>query len=730
MRTAVALVSLLLAPLVWVASADRVEAAPAGDDEVVAFVVNGVGNGHGRGLSQWGTYGRALAGQSWQQILDTYYGGTSAGTRAEPNLRVRLTDWDGAGTLGVISRPGSARWRSAATTDTTNYTSLYTTETAPNRFTVFGVTSGHGCPGGADLPVPFVDLERGDTGAAVADMQRVLNHLGFGVGPADGIFGPMTESGVTAFQTSHGLAADGLWRVQEAQAAQDLLNAENGTVPWVQLAVDQPGPIVFTTTVDQASSAAGDVLGVCEDSGSVNHYRGTVELIDVSGTNRVVNVLDVESYLRGVVPKEVPPSWGNGGGGTGMNALRAQSVAARSYGMSQSRYSYAETCDTSSCQVYGGSAVRISATTANYASVEHPLTDAAIADTSGTVRIKSGSVVSTEFSASNGPRTAGGAFPSVNDPFDDQPGNPNHRWTRVIDADDVRSRYGLSSANGVRTAPDPDSPFEGIWANEVQLGNGSAISAWSFRNAFDLPAPGFELVPINRSLSDSIDFAFIGDSVGVSVTALPSSPFRVLTEGVFAAERYDSLASRRTQGGTIVDGVEAAGAVPVGTGLVVVELGYNDAASAMPGRIDALMQVLRDRDVGVVAWVMMSERRSQYAASNQALRDARSRWGELVLLDWEAASDHRAADRWFDDEVHLTATGRAEFSQWLRGQILPIAADGYTPPAVPRPVLPGFPLRVPVVGVGGVPGSGVAGVALNVTVVEPVAAGWARVWPC
>ena len=43
--------------------------------------------------------------------------------------------------------------------------------------------------------------------------------------------------------------------------------------------------------------------------------------------------------------------------------------------------------------------------------------DQAVAATAGLIRIwpSTGAVVSTEFSASNGPRTAGGAFPPVDD---------------------------------------------------------------------------------------------------------------------------------------------------------------------------------------------------------------------------------------------------------------------------------------------------------------------------
>ncbi len=91
-------------------------AAPAGNDSVVAFIVRGVGNGHGRGLSQWGAYGRAVnGGQSWQTILDAYYGGTISGTRSEPNMRVQLTKFDGLETVGVISRAGAARWHGSTT---------------------------------------------------------------------------------------------------------------------------------------------------------------------------------------------------------------------------------------------------------------------------------------------------------------------------------------------------------------------------------------------------------------------------------------------------------------------------------------------------------------------------------------------------------------------------------------------------------------------------------------
>ena len=126
-----------------------------------------------------------------------------------------------------------------------------------------------------------------------------------------------------------------------------------------------------TPAGDDPNTAAADLLGVCKAGGLVDHYRGSIHAANgTAGENRTVNSVPIESYLRGVVPRESPASWGLAGGGAGANALRAQSVAARSYALTQNRYSYAQTCDSSACQVYGGAGWRVAAssTTATSAS--------------------------------------------------------------------------------------------------------------------------------------------------------------------------------------------------------------------------------------------------------------------------------------------------------------------------------------------------------------------------
>jgi len=53
-------------------------------------------------------------------------------------------------------------------------------------------------------------LQRGDSGAAVGDLQRRLRDLGYWLGEGDGTFGLLTEQAVMAFQKVEGLGPDGV----------------------------------------------------------------------------------------------------------------------------------------------------------------------------------------------------------------------------------------------------------------------------------------------------------------------------------------------------------------------------------------------------------------------------------------------------------------------------------------------------------------------------------------
>jgi len=124
-------------------------------------------------------------------------------------------------------------------------------------------------------------------------------------------------------------------------------------------------------------------------------YRGRLEVFaDARGTLTVVNVVGLEAYLRGVVPKELGPAeWPQ------LEALKAQAVAARTYTVSNlGRFrsqGFDLTPDTRS-QVYGGR------------SVEHLLTDRAISETRGRVATYKGRAINAYYTSTCGGRTEDG----------------------------------------------------------------------------------------------------------------------------------------------------------------------------------------------------------------------------------------------------------------------------------------------------------------------------------
>ena len=102
-------------------------------------------------------------------------------------------------------------------------------------------------------------------------------------------------------------------------------------------------------------------------------YRGSIELVlsskDYSKFS-IVNVLSLRNYLRGVVPNEMPVRFG-------LEALKAQTVAARNYAVSPRVKAYKEfdLCDSVACQVYFG------------ANTEDSLADKAIDETDGIIAL-------------------------------------------------------------------------------------------------------------------------------------------------------------------------------------------------------------------------------------------------------------------------------------------------------------------------------------------------------
>ena len=87
-------------------------------------------------------------------------------------------------------------------------------------------------------------------------------------------------------------------------------------------------------------------------------YPGYITLLKKNGLT-VINNIQVEDYLYGVVPKEMPSNWP-------AEALCAQSVAARTFALkNRKRHSEEgfDLCNTSHCQVYEGMSAEMRTTT-------------------------------------------------------------------------------------------------------------------------------------------------------------------------------------------------------------------------------------------------------------------------------------------------------------------------------------------------------------------------------
>ena len=275
------------------------------------FFISGHGWGHGLGMSQYGAYGYAQHGWTYDRILKHYYTGTTIGPA--PTSRVRVFLLDSAKPVTISSK----------------------------------------------LPFQVVDAN-GSKHALDAGSYKI---------------------GAT-------------WKYTDPTNPQ----AKPTALPY---------PLEFRP---------GATALALNDRG----YRGSLRVLKLAPPKvRIVNVVDLDLYLRGVVPSEMPKTWAP-------EALKAQAVAARSYALSHLHPAnafdlYPDTRD----QVYLG--IPHEATT----------TTTAINATANQVVLYKGKVASTYFFSTSGGRTASVTdlnpeappipyLVSVPDPYDSI--SPYHNW--------------------------------------------------------------------------------------------------------------------------------------------------------------------------------------------------------------------------------------------------------------------------------------------------------------
>jgi SpoIID/LytB domain protein len=121
-------------------------------------------------------------------------------------------------------------------------------------------------------------------------------------------------------------------------------------------------------TIFDLSLGVGNVWAGWQDQ----HYRGIIEVIPEENSFQLINQVNLEEYLYGVLSSEMPAAWPG-------QALRTQAIAARTWAvrnLARHNHQGFNFCNTVHCQVYKG------------AGSETPLTNQAVEETAGIILVR------------------------------------------------------------------------------------------------------------------------------------------------------------------------------------------------------------------------------------------------------------------------------------------------------------------------------------------------------
>lgn len=218
------------------------------------------------------------------------------------------------------------------------------------------------------------------------------------VGISSNGFTTWVYKNISIFGTAEILICDGDMVVANFPANTNLKFTLNndGTITVTQ----DDGTIITQISNTVRILCPNGLLGVkdLKRAGTQALYHGAFELAKTNnGYFNLVNLIEVEDYLKGVVPNEMPVHFG-------LEALKAQSVSARNYVLSprtKSSPNY-DVVDSVASQVYFG------------ANTEKPLSNSAVEETEGIVALYDWELILAQYSS-----TAGGYTESYSNAFSD-----------------------------------------------------------------------------------------------------------------------------------------------------------------------------------------------------------------------------------------------------------------------------------------------------------------------
>lgn len=220
------------------------------------------------------------------------------------------------------------------------------------------------------------------------------------------------------------------------------------------------------------------------------------------GDLTVVNIVDLETYIKGVVPYEMSNSWP-------LEALKVQAVCARSYAYinihSGKHTSYHfDVCNTTDCQAYYGTGTNSSSYQAN------ERTDQAVDETAGEYAWYDGQVIEAFYSSSHGGASESvynvwgsslEQYPylcGVEDPYEADMASKNSysSWTVSYTSSELAQRLqarGYNASSGIASLTLMYSDLGNVIQVRVTYGNGESndLKPTSIRSVFGVSSIRF-----------------------------------------------------------------------------------------------------------------------------------------------------------------------------------------------------------------------------------------------
>lgn len=247
------------------------------------------------------------------------------------------------------------------------------------------------------------------------------------------------------------------------------------------------GTPIYTTLSSEQSVEIVSYDGIISLDGK--KYRGTM-IFTVYNTTalQIVNFLEIEDYLKSVVPSEMPGSWS-------IEALKAQAICARNYTyLNKNRYSkYGFDMDsTTACQAYNG------------VSSEYPNSTNAVLQTKGQILLYNNSPAELFYYSSSGGYTedvknvwGSTNYPylvSVKDPYDN-----NYTWEVTFTKEEIKSRvekYGKAIGDILNVQITEKTPAGRAKQVTITGTEGEyVLKLESTRNFFNLKSSMYEIIP-------------------------------------------------------------------------------------------------------------------------------------------------------------------------------------------------------------------------------------------